>query len=74
MAADPKQEVRELIEHIEPAQAERLAASLRAGGATSARRLTEADVVLARSVMPGDESAEDLMAAVRRWRRDQGNV
>lgn len=76
MAATPKQELHELVDRLDDEQARRLAAALReadpTGGAPPPRPLAEADVVLTAPVLPDDETADAMIAAVRRWRREGG--
>ena len=75
MAATPKQELHELVERLSDEEARRLSAALRGAGAApapSARPLTEADIVLPESILPDDETADEMIEAVRRWRREGG--
>ena len=76
MATTPKQELHELAARLDDAQARRLAEALRrvspAGGAPPPRPLAEADIVLAAPVLPDDETADEMIATVRRWRREGG--
>ena len=76
MATTPKQELHEWIDRLDDAQAQRLVESLRGGGATLARPaprpLAEADIVLTAPVLPDDETADEMIATVRRWRREGG--
>lgn len=78
MAANPRQELRELVECLSEEEAQRLAATPResaAGGALPPPRpLTVADIVLAEPVLPDDETADEMIAAVRRWRRAGGDA
>ena len=74
MAATPKQELHELVDRLDGEQARRLAAALRgaspAGGASSPRPVAEADIVLAAPILPDDETADEMIATVRRWWRE----
>ena len=76
MATTPKQELHELIDRLDDEQARRLAEALRGGGATPARPtprpLAETDIVLTAPVLPDDETADEMIATVRRWRREGG--
>ena len=77
MTANPKQELRELIERLSDEEARRLSAALQAAGTTpppSARPLAAADIVLAEPVLREDETADEMIATVRRWRREGGYV
>ncbi len=75
MAATPKQELHELVERLSDEEARRLSAALRESGAAPTahvRPLTEADIVLAAPILPEYETADEMIAAVRRWRREGG--
>ncbi len=76
MAATPKQELHELIDRLDDEQAQRLVEALRKAGSVSVapppRPLAEADIVLAAPVLPDDETADEMIATVRRWRREGG--
>ena len=80
MAATPKQELHELVERLSDEEARRLSAALRGAGTAptpSARPLTEVDVVLPEphphaGPRPDDETADEMIEAVRRWRREGG--
>ena len=76
MATTPKQELDELVDRLDDEQARRLAAALRrggpAGGAPAPRPLAESDIILAAPVLPDDETADEMIATVRRWRREGG--
>ncbi len=76
MATTPKQELHELVDRLDDEQARRLAEALRGaspvGVAPSPRPLAEADIVLATPVLPDDETADEMIATVRRWRREGG--
>lgn len=77
MAITPKQELHALIDRLDDDQARRMAATLRrAAGPTSEtaspRLLTEADILLALPILPGDETADEMIATVRDWRREGG--
>ncbi len=76
MAANAKEELHELVDRMSEEDARRLTAALRGAGAPSVARqprpLTEADIVLPEPVLPDDESADEMIEAVRRWRREGG--
>jgi hypothetical protein len=76
MTTTPRQELHALIDRLDDEQARRLAAALRERDATPARSaprpLAEADIVLAAPVLPDDETADEMIATVRRWRREGG--
>ncbi len=76
MAADPKQELHELVERLSDEDARHLSLALReataAGVTPRPRPLVEADIVLATPVLPDDETADEMIEAVRRWRRAGG--
>jgi hypothetical protein len=76
MATTPKQELHELIDRLDDEQARGLVEALQGGDALSARSasrpLAETDIVLAAPVLPDDETADEMIATVRRWRRDGG--
>ncbi len=78
MAISPKQELQDAIERLSEDEARRWSAALRGNGATNlasrTRPLTESDVILSAPVLPDDESADDMIGAVRRWRRDGGHA
>jgi hypothetical protein len=73
MAANPKQELHELVERLSDEDAQRLSLALHeatgAGVAPRPRPLAEADIVLATPVLPEDETADEMIETVRRWRR-----
>ncbi len=76
MATMPKQELHELVERLSDEEARRLSAALQGAGtppdARRVRRLTEAEVILTEPVLPEDETADEMIEAVRRWRREGG--
>ena len=76
MVATPKQELHNFIESLTDDEAARLSFVLRGEGQpatlSSPRPLTPADIILAEPIMPDDESADDLIDTVRRWRREGG--
>jgi hypothetical protein len=76
MAITPKQELHALIDRLDDEQVRHLAEVLRRGGTAPARPaprpLAEADIVLAAPVVPDDETADEMIAMVRRWRREGG--
>jgi hypothetical protein len=78
MAVDVKQQLHDLIDRLSDEEARRLSVALRAvaGGAGTItqqpRPLTRADLVLDDPIMPPDESADDMIDAIRRWRREGG--
>lgn len=64
-----------MIERLSEEEARRLSAALQAAGTTPpprARPLTAADIVLAEPVLREDETADETIAPVRRWRRAGG--
>ncbi|MFN8514604.1 MAG: hypothetical protein U0232_15320 [Thermomicrobiales bacterium] len=76
MVTTPKQQLHAFVEGLTDDEAARLWSALREGGQparlTSPRPLTPADVLLPEPIMPDDESADDLIETVRRWRREGG--
>ena len=78
MATDPKQDLRDAVDRLSEIEARRLAVALREIGtvetAPPARPLTEADVVLAEPILPDDETADQMIVQVRRWRREGGDA
>ena len=75
MAAYLKRELHELVERLSDEDAQRLSLTLReaaAGVAPRPRPLVEADIVLATPVLPDDETADEMIETVRRWRRAGG--
>lgn len=75
MNARPKRELHDLIERLSDEEAMRLSSALREGHYTrvvSPRPLTTADIILAEPIMPDDESADEMIETVRRWRREGG--
>lgn len=76
MATTPKQELHELIDGLDDDVARRLADAFRGArsphSSGSPRPLSVADVLLAEPVMPADESADEMIATVRGWRREGG--
>ena len=76
MATSPKQALHELIDRLDEAQARRLCRMLESRTDLNTVRapepLTESEVVLPRAVLPDEETADDLIAAVRAWRREGG--
>ena len=59
-------------------EARRLSAVLRQRGTSNGvrrpRPLTEADILLTEPVLPDDETADEMIATVRRWRREGGHA
>jgi hypothetical protein len=78
MAVNPRQELHELVDRLSEEEARRLSTALRAPAATDVipkpRPLTVADIVLTEPILPNDETADEMIAAVRRWRREGGNA
>ncbi len=78
MAIDTKQELHDTIDRLSEEEARSWSAALRGIGATgtasAVRPLTDADVLLTEPVLPDDESADDMIGAVRRWRREGGHA
>ena len=76
MATTPKQELHELVDRLDDEQAQRLVEALRRAGsvgiAPPPRLLAEADIVLTAPLLPDDETADEMIATVRRWRREGG--
>ena len=76
MSTTPKQELHELVDRLDDEQAQRLAEALRGAGSASVasppRPLAEDDIVLAAPVLPDDETADEMIATVRRWRHEGG--
>ena len=76
MATNSRQELHEAIDRLSEEEARRLSAALRAidiGEASSRPRpLTEADVILREPLLADDETADEMIATVRRWRRESG--
>lgn len=72
MASTSKQEPRELIDRLDDEEARRLSTALRGTGAgpvlAHPRLLTEDDVILTEPLLPDDETADELITAIRRWR------
>jgi hypothetical protein len=63
------------VERLSDEEARRLSAALRRAGAgprLSARSLTEADIVLPEPIVPDNETADEMIEVVRRWRREGG--
>ena len=75
MAANPRQELHELVEQLSDEAAENLSSTLRINRsrtATLVRPLREDDIVLARALLPDDETADEMIGTIRRWRREGG--
>ncbi|MBI3965022.1 MAG: hypothetical protein HY329_05240 [Chloroflexi bacterium] len=76
MATTPKQALHEWIDRLDDEEARRMADALSARGtrpkAPTSRPLTESDLVLSTPVLPDEETADDMIATVRRWRQDGG--
>lgn len=74
MAADPKRELHELIERLTDEEARRLTAALREsdGAPAVSRPLTVDDIVLVEPILPDDETADEMIATIRRWHREGG--
>ena len=76
MAITPKQELHELVDRLDDEQAQRLVEALRRAGparvAPPPRPLAEADIILTAPLLPDDETADEMIATVRRWRREGG--
>ncbi len=75
MVTTPKQELHALVERLTDDEAAHLSSALRGrqpARVASPRPLTLADIVLAEPLLPDDESADDLIDTVRRWRREGG--
>jgi hypothetical protein len=75
MVANPKQELHEFVDRLSDEEARRLAAALLASGPGGVRRprpLTRDDIILSEPIMPDDETADDMIETIRRWRREGG--
>lgn len=76
MVVNPKEQLHDLIDRLSEDEARRLAASLRPRGGPNGMRqprpLTEADILLPKPVLAEDETADKMIAMVRRWRREGG--
>lgn len=76
MVATPKQQLHAFVEGLTDDAAARLSSALREGGQparlVSPRPLILADILLPEPIMPDDESADELLETVRRWRREGG--
>lgn len=76
MVATPKQHLHELVEQLTDEEAQRLSLLVRSeqlsSTVTAPRPLTFSDIVLAEPIMPDDETADELIATVRQWRREGG--
>ena len=68
MVANPKEELHQLVERLSDDEAQRLSSILRSASATSTwpgpRPLTEADIVLVEPILPDNETADEMIAAV----------
>lgn len=78
MVADPKQQLHDLVDHPSEDEARQLAVVPRRRGTRSGvrrlRPLTEADVLLTEPVLPEDETADEMIATLRRWRGEGGHA
>jgi hypothetical protein len=78
MTADRKRRRHGLAEGVNENDGRGVAAAPGRHGAHTAvqrpRPLTEADILLSEPVLPEDETADELIAAVRRWRREGGHA
>jgi hypothetical protein len=77
MTANPKHALHELIEGLSDEAAEDLSFALRTSGkqtSTRARPLRADDIILARPLLPDDENADEMIGAIRRWRREGGHA
>ena len=72
MAVDPKQHLHMLIDRLNDDEARDLSAVLDPD--VTVLPLTADDLLLAVPIMPADESADDLIEAVRHWRREGGDA
>lgn len=78
MATNHRQELHAVVDRLSDDEARRLSAML--GGldgmnkAPPARPLTVADIILTAPVLPEEDSADDMIATVRHWRREGGYV
>jgi hypothetical protein len=74
-ATNPKQELHDFVDRLSEQDARRLASALieaGAGGARQPRPLTRDDIILPEPIMPDDETADDMIETIRRWRREGG--
>lgn len=78
MVADPKRQLHELVDRLSEDEARRLSRTLSPRGTDtdvrSPRPLTEADILRTEPVLPDDETADELIATVRRWRQEGGHA
>jgi hypothetical protein len=73
MVANPKQELHKFIDRLSEQDARRLAATLiEAGYVRQLRPLTRDDIILPEPIMPDDETADEMIETIRRWRREGG--
>lgn len=80
MIADPRQELHDLVDRLSDDDIRRLTpivrrvASAAPGVGSASRVLTDADIILSEPIMPDDETADEMIATIRRWRREQGHA
>jgi hypothetical protein len=77
MVANPKRELHELIDRLSDQAARQLSSTLRGSlhdSSVQPRPLREADIILNHPLLPDDEDADEMIEAVRRWRREGGNA
>lgn len=76
MAVNPRQQLHDLVECLSDEEARRVSALLRQrvmrNGTGQPRALTEADILLSEPVLPEGETADEIIATVRRWRHEGG--
>jgi hypothetical protein len=76
MAVNPRQELHDLVDRLSEDEARRFIDVLRQrasrNGVQGPRPLIEADILLAEPVLPEDETADEMIATVRRWRCEGG--
>ena len=72
MIANPKQWLHALIEHLSDEDAGDLSASLAAALESAPPR--EEDLLPSAPILPDDETADEMIATVRHWRRASGNA
>ena len=78
MAANPREELRDLLDLLSDGEVRELLAVLHRDPARPAhahpRPLTTEDILLPAPVLPDEETADAMIAAVRRWRCEAGDV
>lgn len=78
MIVHPKQTLHAIVDRLSDEEVQAVAEMIGSWRAASpskerqTRPLTRADIVLAEPIMPDDETADEMIATVRRWRREGG--